>query len=332
MGHNLNFNNEKNEYSFASTKAAWHGLGQIVKEAMTSEECIKQAHLDYTVVKMPLFAGYNHIEVEDKWATVRTDTQQVLGVVGNRYEVLQNKNAFSFFDAIVQDEKLAMFETAGAFGKGERIFLTAKLPNNIIVGKDDVIEQYLFLTNSHDGSGCITAFFTPVRVVCENTFKMAMKGRKGDISIRHTNNMMNSLKQAHTLLNITYKKSDEFSQTCEAMTKVNITDKELRKFLEKVMMPPTKETIDAEEFSTRFNNTIDSIMEYNQSYAQQVETTKGTLFGAWNAVTGYYSNIKEYKSGEDKLNQILYQTASRNNEKAFDFATTILSKGTSILN
>ncbi len=183
MAHNINFNEQAGKHSFFSVKEkAWHGLGQIVQDYPTSAEAIKYAGLNYTVEKRRLFTYDNEnnvanqdteivipeIEVPNYYATIRTDSQQILGVVGKDYEVIQNVNAFSFFDAIVGGDGI-MYETAGALGKGERIFITAKLPDYIKVGNDDLIEQYLFLTTSHDGYGSITAAFTPIRIVCNNT-------------------------------------------------------------------------------------------------------------------------------------------------------------------
>ena len=91
------------------------------------------------------------------------------GVVGKDYHIVQNIDAFAFFDSIVGGKDGILYETAGALGKGEKIFITAKLPDYIHVGKSDLIEQYLFLTTSHDGGGSITAAFTPVRIVCNNS-------------------------------------------------------------------------------------------------------------------------------------------------------------------
>lgn len=130
------------------------------------------------------------------FATIRTDTEQVLGVVGKDYEVLQNVDAFNFFDAVVGDAGI-QYETAGALGKGERIFITAKLPGYILAGRDDSIEKYLFLTTSHDGFGSITAAFTPIRIVCANTLKAALRNHTASIKIRHTANARERLRQAH---------------------------------------------------------------------------------------------------------------------------------------
>ena len=185
MAHNLNFNERTGLYSFFSVKQkAWHGLGQIVEQYPTSEEAIKYAGLNYEVAKSPLYIkGSNFVEtpngiettdseqkVPNYFANIRTDNNAVLGVVGNDYHIVQNREAFSFFDAIVGGGDGILYETAGALGKGERIFITAKLPGYIRVGNgNDVTEKYVFLTTSHDGSGSITAAFTPIRIVCQNS-------------------------------------------------------------------------------------------------------------------------------------------------------------------
>jgi hypothetical protein len=133
MAHDLNYNTATQSYSFFSVKEkAWHGLGKIVEQYPTSAEAIKFAGLDYNVEKRPLFTydSENHtgdpetdllipeIEVPNYVATVRTDTEQVLGVVGKDYEIVQNINAFEFFDAIVGGGDGILYETAGALGKG----------------------------------------------------------------------------------------------------------------------------------------------------------------------------------------------------------------------
>ena len=198
MAHNINYNEQIGKYSFFSVKEkAWHSLGKIVSDYPTSAEALQFAGLDFTVVKRKLFT-YNiennfagsdtvtpKIEVPNYFATVRNDTEQVLGVVGKDYEVVQNREAFSFFDAIVGGDGI-QYETAGALGKGERIFITAKLPNYIKVGREDLIGKYLFLTTSHDGFGSITAAFTPVPILCANTLNAAMRNHTNSIKIRHT--------------------------------------------------------------------------------------------------------------------------------------------------
>ena len=345
MAHNLNFNEKTNQHSFFSVKEkAWHGLGQIVQDYPTSSEAIKHAGLDYTVEKRKLFTLDNdnqqddpeetiivpEIEVPGYFATMRTDTEQVLGVVGKDYEVVQNKDAFTFFDSIVGGDGI-QYETAGALGKGERIFITAKLPGYIKVGREDLIEQYLFLTTSHDGFGSITAAFTPVRIVCNNTLNAALRNHSNSIKIRHTANAKERLEQAHKVMGISNQLSSQLETIFNRWTTVKVTDPELLRLIQLAMVP-NKEVLDNintgkwDELSTCFNNMCNSVFEYAMSSpTQQTETTRGTLFGAYNAVTGYFQNVRNYKDDESKLKSLLYGgTAQLRTQKAFHLCTEFL--------
>ena len=226
MAHNLNFNEQTQQHSFFSVKEkAWHGLGQIVKDYPTSAEAIKFAALDYGVEKRKVYTQQNEYEnpqilIPNYYATIRTDTQKVLGVVGKDYEVVQNADAFSFFDAIVGGDGI-MYETAGALGNGERIFITAKLPGYIKVGNNDLVEKYLFLTTSHDGFGSITAAFTPIRIVCNNTLHAALRNCTNSIKIRHTQNAKDRLEEAHKVMGISNRLSDSLETTFNQWAKVS---------------------------------------------------------------------------------------------------------------
>jgi phage/plasmid-like protein (TIGR03299 family) len=352
MAHNLNYNEENKEYSFFSTKErAWHGLGKVVDQYPTSAEAIKYAGLDYTVEKRPLFTnefanediGYvgndvaYKIDVPNFYATVRTDNNAVLGVVGKDYEVVQNVNAFEFFDAIIGGEDGILYETAGALGKGERIFITAKLPGYIRVGREDFIEQYLFLTTSHDGFGSITAAFTPIRVVCNNTLNAAMRNHSNAVKIRHTASANDRLKQAHTLMGISNNLAVEMQGLFNHWSQVRITDKEVKKLIQ-VAMAPNKEVLKnleagkVDELSTTYTNIVDKVYEYAQSSpTQQMETTAGTVFGAYNAVTGYFQNVRNYKDGEAKFKSIMDGTAKQRAQTAFDLCKDFSSHGANAL-
>ncbi|WP_345953011.1 DUF932 domain-containing protein [Mucilaginibacter sp. PAMB04168] len=339
MAHHLNQNENTGEYSFFSVKErAWHGLGTIVEQYPTSAEAIRFAGLDYTVEKRPLFTydteNYTgdpdrdflvpEIEVPNYFATIRTDTEQVLGVVGKDYEIVQNTDAFTFFDAIVGGGDGILYETAGALGKGERIFITAKLPGYIRVGHDDFIEKYLFLTTSHDGLGSITAAFTPIRVVCNNTLNAAMRNLSGTIRIRHTASANDRLKQAHTLMGVTSNLGHELEAVFNHWAKVRITDSEVKRLIQ-VAMAPNKETLNkltsgkTEELSGYYTNSVERVYEYAlSSPTQQMDTTAGTVFGAYNAITGYFQNVRTYKDGDAKFKSIIEGTAKQRAQTAFD--------------
>jgi phage/plasmid-like protein (TIGR03299 family) len=237
MAHNISFNENGDKHSFFSVKEkAWHGLGQVVDQYPSSREAIIHAGLDYQVEKAKLFAerllkneGQEKltVSVPGYFATMRTDNNAVLGVVGKDYKIVQNRDAFTFFDNIVGGDGI-MYETAGALGKGERIFITAKLPGYIEVGNSDLIEKYLFLTTSHDGSGSITAAFTPVRIVCANTLNAALKNMTNVVKIRHTSNVTERLRTAHKVMGIANRFSEEIGSTFNQWAKKPISDPQLK--------------------------------------------------------------------------------------------------------
>ncbi|SEM91133.1 phage/plasmid-like protein TIGR03299 [Chryseobacterium taichungense] len=354
MAHNLNFNNRTGKYSFFSVKEkAWHNLGQIVQEYPTSEESIKFAGLDYEVEKSPLFtkgAGIientngiemidSELEVPNYFANIRTDNNTVLGVVGKDYQIVQNREAFSFFDSIVGGGDGILYETAGALGNGERIFITAKLPDYIRVGNgDDITEKYIFLTTSHDGSGSITAAFTPVRIVCQNTLNASLKNMSNVVRIRHTAGAKQRLDDAHKVMGLANKLSNELESTFNHWAKIKVGDDEMKKLIQ-LALCPNKETLEHlqrgnfDDLSTVFKNTVDDAFAYAMiSESQQMETTKGTLFGAYNAVTGYFQNVRNYKDNEAKLQSIvLGGTAQLRSQKAFDLCESFALSGAETL-
>ena len=355
MAHNINFNSNTGRYSFFSVKEkAWHSLGQIVEQYPTSEEAIKHAGLDYEVTKSPLYTkgsgiietangieiGSSELEVPSYYSNIRTDNNAVLGVVGKDYHIVQNREAFNFFDEIVGGGEGILYETAGALGNGERIFITAKLPGYIRVGNDDdVTEKYIFLTTSHDGSGSITAAFTPIRIVCQNTLNASLRSMSNVVRIKHTSGAKQHLENAHKVMGLANVLSNQLEGIFNQWTKVKVTDQEVRKLIQ-LALCPNKETFDLlkkgaeDEVSTLFKNTVEDAFAYAMvSDSQQMETTKGTLFGAYNAVTGYYQNVRNYKDNEAKLQSIVMGgTAQLKSQKAFELCTSFATDGVEILN
>ena len=344
MAHNINYNELTGKHSFFSVnEKPWHNLGQIVTEYPNSKEALIFAGLDYEVVKRKIYTHdgelpsdmdflIRDIVVPNYQATIRTDTNQVLGVVGKDYEIVQNVDAFSFFDSIVGGDGI-QYETAGALGNGERIFITAKLPSYIKVGKDDLIEQYLFLTTSHDGFGSITAAFTPIRIVCNNTLNAALQNKSNAIKIRHTANAKERLTMAHTVMGISNQISIQLEEIFNRWTKVRMTDAEVKKFIQ-VTLSPNKETLhninSGSETSAYFQNMCNNAYEYAMTNeTQAMETTRGNLFGAYNAVTGYFQNVRTYKDSESKLKSLMLGgLAQMRTQKAFNICQHFADKGT----
>jgi len=353
MAHNLNFNERTGKYSFFSVQQkAWHNLGQVVEQYPTSAEAVKCAGLDFEVIKSPLYTHGTGVTIGNdgeikeggnillpgNFATMRTDTNQVFGVVGKDYQIVQNADAFAFFDAIVGSGEGILYETAGALGNGERIFITAKLPDYIRVGNgDDVTEKYIFLTTSHDGTGSITAAFTPIRIVCQNTLNASLHSMSNVVRIRHTSGAKQRLEEAHKVMGLANKLSTQLEGIFNGWAKVRITDTEVKKLIQ-LALCPNRETLTAlkkgaeDELSTVFKNTVEDAFAYAMiADTQQMDTTKGTVFGAYNAITGYYQNVRNYKDDEAKLQSIVMGgTAQTKAQRAFELCSQFAKDGADV--
>jgi len=196
--------------------------------------------------------------------------------------------------------------------------------NYIRVGRMDCIEKYLFLTSSHDGFGSITASFTPVRICCQNTLNAALKNHTNSIKIRHTASAKERLKQAHQLLGITNQLANELEEVFNHWSKVRITDRQVKRLVQ-LAMAPNKGTLNnlktnkQDDFSSAYTNIENNVLEYAlTSPTQQEVSTKGTVFGAYNAVTGYFQNVRNYKDDEYKFKSIMYGTGLQRSQTAFD--------------
>lgn len=331
MAHLLNFDKRNGTWSFAShSEKAWHGLGQVVQKAMTSEEAIKLANLDYEVAKTNVAFKTNdeYNEIDGFFATYRTDNNDYLGIVRSRYEIVQNREAFGFFDSIV-DAGEAIFETAGALGKGEKIFVTAKLPDDIEVGGEK-IEKYILLMNSHDGSSSIVAGMTNVRVVCNNTLQAALRGLDNKVSIDHRIGAKDRVKEAYKVMGLASKYSVEVSDYFNRMVDYKMDDGQFEKFIKDIFTPEFKTPMSSQEqkeMSTRFKNIVDQTMQFAQTHhTQTTDAAKGTLWGAYNSISGYYNYIKKFNSSEDKFSSQFLGTGNKKMLKSFQHAVALIDK------
>lgn len=330
MAHLINFNEKKGTHSFAShAEVAWHGLGQVVQNAMTAEEAIQLANLDYEVVKTTLHAEINpplYAAFPDKFATYRTDNNTPLGIVGGRYEIIQNKDAFSFFDAII-DNGEAIFETAGVLGNGERIFVTAKLPEDMLVAGEEC-KKYIILTNSHDGTSSIIAGFTTVRIVCNNTLQAALGNLSNKVMISHRIGAKEKLQEAYKVMNIASKYMNDVSDIFNQMANTPISDDNLKKYIVDVMKPEYKYLLnksEEEQISTRFANQAAAIYDFALSHpTQTTDAARGTVWGAYNSISGYFNYVQKYKDLEQKFSSQMFGAGNNKISKGFKTALELI--------
>jgi phage/plasmid-like protein (TIGR03299 family) len=292
----------------------WHKLGTKLDHPATAEEAIEAASLNFTVEKIPLKTETLDLPVQSHFATVRTDSNQVLGMVGSRYVPIQNEQAFTTFDALVGEGE-AIYHTAGALGKGERIWLLAKLPDYIRVKGNDLVEKFLLLTNSHDGSSVVRVKLTPVRVVCENTLSLALSGVEQEVRIRHTAHASERMKEAHEILGLTNKLYEELDFIFNQMSSIRIDGRVLTDFVKKVFPdPPTNGHIH------RKNPIREKVFELAHT-GKGADLAPDTLWNAYNAVTEYVDYYRQLSTGEStRLKSIWFGSGERIKKHAFKLA------------
>jgi len=318
MPHNLNVTNGEVSMMYVG-ETPWHKLGTKLEKPATSEEAIQAAGLNFTVEKFRLQTAANNLPVETHYATVRTDTMEVLGVVGSRYEPIQNKDAFRTFDALVGEGE-AIYHTAGALGRGERIWLLAKLPDYIRVNGNDVVEKYLLLVNSHDGRSTVRVKLTPIRVVCENTLSLALTGAEQEVHVRHTLNAKEKLREAHEILGLTNKLYSELDAIFNRMSEIKVDQATLTEYV-KTVFPENPESKD-QSWVKKVHGKVFELVESGQG----AEIAKGTLWGAYNAVTEYVDHYRSVKRDESqRLQSMWFGSGERIKKNAFMIAAGMLN-------
>lgn len=193
----------------AGRQKPWHyaetsEVTKLIQEAPTSKDALRYAGLDWEVLQTPVYME-NGIEIPNYKANVRSTDGSCLGIVTNRYQIVQNTEAFEFTDAIVGETEngVVTYETAGSLCGGRKIWLLAKMPVQKVL--DDDVEPYMFFSNSHDGSGAIKVGMTPIRIVCNNTLNMALAGAKRSWSTKHVGDMQSKLEEAKLCLQMADK-------------------------------------------------------------------------------------------------------------------------------
>lgn len=306
----------------AFQQPAWHGLGEIFTEKLTTIQALTKGGLDYTVLKLPnihLLPNGSELISDDSFFTVRTDVNKVLGSrLGKDYEVLQNIEALNVVDEILQSGR-ATIETAGAINEGRKAFVCLKVDKSIFVGNDDEIRQYVLIATSHDGSMSITAMPTNVRVVCNNTLSAALRGAKGAIKIRHTSRAAERLQEAAKVLNLISMNTEVNAENYNKMKGIEISKADLMNYFGNIFCTPA-EISDLQAgkkfdqvLSTRKQNIIAEVAAYaNRGMGQSVALNGKdglNMWYAYNAVTGYTAR-KKYSSVDDRANSMLFGSAA----------------------
>ena len=216
------------ETMFYTREKPWHGLGTMIQEAPTSADALVLAGLDWHVIQKPIETD-DRIPVPGFKANIRDSDGQVLGVVSDRYKVVQNTEAFAFSDELLGAG--VTYETAGSLQNGRRTWLLARLPQRYIISGDE-IAPYMVFMNSHDGSGSIKAAMTPIRVVCQNTLNLALSTAKRCWATNHTGDISGKMEDARNTLFYAEWYMAELGQAVDQMNRKKLSDRQVYEYID----------------------------------------------------------------------------------------------------
>ena len=363
MANVMNINGQSKVQVNATTesganKVAWQQFGvsceregiKTIHDVMNYE---RESHINYEVGEMPLMRVTPElIEAIRKgetfdWqpsmadiitthkATLRTDNKDTLGIVGKGYGIVQNSKAFDFMDFIKEASgSEPVIESFGALGYGERMFITATLGEDCYLNPGDAIKNYVVFTNSHDGTGGVMAFFTPIRVICQNTLNMAIKGCSNKVTFKHTSKVEERLdwtiernrKIAAELFSKSVKFSEKFMERMLGLKEQVITADYTRDFIGKMCLSAPQFELwkkadfkvdHVEEISTRTKNIMAAMSDSIENGIGQ-EFNRGTKVWLLNGVTTYLQNGKEWNGkGEEQFNSLMFGSGQKKVETAY---------------
>lgn len=327
MSHELEIINGKANMFYVGSKP-WHGLGTELLNPPTIKEAIVYAGLDWDVNLEAVYysdvslAGTTYEIIPDARVVRRGTDGKILGVVGTKYEPLQNTEAFAWFDPFVSNGFVEL-ETAGSLAEGKKVWILAKIKSDPLVIKgQDIVEKYILLSNSHDGSMAVSAGYTPIRVVCNNTLSMAQNNSASQLlKVRHTRTMKDTLEKIREIMCITNAAFEATANQYRLLASRDINAKTLEKYV-KVVLDQDKL---ASEITTKGRNQVERVIQlFEYGNGNNMPEIRGTVWAAYNAVTDYISH--EASSNLDKRYASLWfgSNARRNKvalEKALELVT-----------
>lgn len=283
MAHNI-------ESMFYAGQPVWHGLGRKVDEALTSAEAIKMGGLDWEVNPEPIQVVGGQI-IPGMKANVRSSDHKILGVVTDRYKVVQNADAFAFTDMLLGEG--VKYETAGSLSSGKRVWLLAKMDTTKVCGDD--VDPYLVFTNSHDGTGAVKVAVTPIRVVCQNTLTLALSKASRTWSTKHIGNIDGKLEDAKKTLGFASAYMEELKEESDKLTQVVVLAPQFADFLMKMFPTDSKMSEEQVKNVERQRKALAEL--YN--HKEDIQRFHGTAYGVINAVADYLPHFKPARQAKN---------------------------------
>lgn len=310
----------ENDNMFSVRQVPWHGLGVILEEAPDSAAAIKQAGLDWEV-RQTVVKTDSGLLIPDWYANVRADTNQVLGMVTGRYGIVQNSEAFDFTDSLVGSGDVR-YETAGSLRNNRTVWMLAKLQGSDAERfnlNDDKTEMYICFTNTHDGTGSVRVLMTPVRVVCQNTLNLAIKGAQRAWSTTHVGDFKAKAKVAAETLLGTKKYMNELQHTADRLSAIKVSAKRYAEIMNEIL--PIKDS-DSERVKANILSKQEGIAQALK--APDIAKFKGTGWALVNAVSDFLQHSEPQRKTETfKENRL---DATLKGDKLLDTVTAMILK------
>ena len=306
------------ETMFSVRETPWHGLGTIVNDAPTSEDALRISGLDWKVVQDDVFTDSGE-RITGYKANIRDTDRKILGVVSDRYKVVQNTDAFSFTDELLGQG--VKYETAGSLQDGRRVWLLARMPKKY-TGGDDKICPYLVFSNSHDGTGAVKVAVTPVRVVCNNTLNLALSTAQRSFSMIHTGSIDDKIQEARNVLFMAEKYMDSLIDEVDKLSVIEVSDDEVNRYIE--MLLPIKD--DATPLQEKNINRLRGDMKQRYYYAPDIQGMGRTAYRFINAVSDFATHSNPLRRTANYNENLFGKTIDGN--PLIDKAYSILKKRT----
>jgi phage/plasmid-like protein (TIGR03299 family) len=291
-------------------------VGRRLDRPQTAEEALIQARLDFQVSKRPLKAvlpSGRFIDVKDNFATI-TSSGTFLGIVGKKYEDVQPVQHFQFFDPIVS-RKEAVYVSAGLAHGGTKLWLLCKLPGHIRVGREDMVNKFILLAGSFDGSLAITAKICPIRFACQNQLSFALRSAGDEVKIRHTPSARERMSEASRLLGITDKAFDQLGSIYNRLALRKITEKELLAYVNR-LVPDNAQAVS----NARTKGIRQTICDLTESGVGS-NLNRMTAWSALQGATEWVDHCLSSHNAEKRFNTVVFGGGEVLKKKAWGITT-----------
>lgn len=306
------------ETMFYVRQVPWHGLGNRLESAPSIGDAIVAAGLDWTVGLQDLFTA-NGKSVPAR-ATVRETDGSILGVVGPRYQPLQNSAAFDWFQPFIDAGEVSL-HTAGSLHCGAKVWVLAELNRDrseVVAG--DEVAKFLLLSNSHDGTTAIRVGFTPIRVVCANTLAAAHCATASKLlRVRHTRRHQFNLERIRDVVNTANAEFEATAEQYRLLASRDICQADVRRYVKTLL--GVEGTLDA-DLPTRTANIVADIIGRMDDPRQTMPGVSGTWWAAYNAYNEYL-NYSRGRTGDNRMDSLWFGTGANDNRKALDLALSL---------